>query len=176
MHERDWSTDVAAGALLIRADATDHVARHLSNMHPCDVRIDGVTYPSAEHAFQCLKMLRFGKADAARELRAVADPKACKRKAGRRGISHARLSDAQVCAWNGGVSREAMLDVLRAKYAAGSPAAAALLSTGERVLVEKLARFGDRVWGVNSKNVGENRLGCLLMEIRAELRAAQHSV
>jgi predicted NAD-dependent protein-ADP-ribosyltransferase YbiA (DUF1768 family) len=62
-----------------------------------------------------------------------------------------------------------MRDVLRAKYAPGSPAAAALMATGDRVLVEKLARFGDRVWGVNSKNVGENRLGCLLMEVRAEL-------
>ena len=175
MSERDWSPEVAAGALVIRSDAGDPAARQLSNMHPCGVRLGGVTYPSAEHAFQCIKMLRFGKAGAAHSLRAVADPKACKRKAGRRGIAEARLSDAEVGAWNGGASREVMLDVLRAKYAAGSPMAGVLLSTGGRVLVEKLARFGDRVWGVNSKNVGENRLGRLLMEVRAELGAGQGS-
>ena len=61
-----------------------------------------------------------------------------------------------------------MRALLRLKFA--DPALRAqLVATGVRPLVEG-NRWGDRFWGVCGGN-GQNMLGKLLMEIRAELRS-----
>jgi len=36
--------------------------RFLSNFHPCEVEMDGETYPSVEHAYQTAKSLDEGSA------------------------------------------------------------------------------------------------------------------
>lgn len=169
---RDWTPEVTSGAaVIVRSNAPDPTAALLSNMHPCGLVIDGRAYPSAEHAFQCLKMLRFGRTAAHdRILREAKTPKGAKAMGGKRGGAAARLSAAELAAWNeGGGSVDAMRRVMRAKYVPGYASTAALLATGTRPLVEKLSAFPDRVWGVGADNRGENRLGVLLMELRAEL-------
>lgn len=70
------------------------------------------------------------------------------------------------------VSAEVMLAAARAKFSALGPARDALLSTGSATLVEKLPRFGDKKWGVNSKGVGVNLMGQILMKVREEARAS----
>ena len=67
-----------------------------------------------------------------------------------------------------------MRDVLRAKYTQHPDLQALLLSTGDARLVEscKTDNAVNRTWGeVNGK--GQNMLGVLLMEVRAELRNAK---
>ena len=49
-----------------------------------------------------------------------------------------------------------------------------VLGTGERLLVERITtgRGGDKFWGTSkAKGHGCNVLGCLLMELRSELKA-----
>ena len=67
----------------------------------------------------------------------------------------------------------AMRAVLRAKFAAGSQMAAALLATGDAFLLEHNERVGrDHVWSDNKTGDGKNWLGALLMLRRAELTLA----
>ena len=62
-----------------------------------------------------------------------------------------------------------MLRGLRAKFEQNSSLKKKLLETGERQMREHTGR--DKYWGDGGKkNVGLNRLGKLLMEIREQLR------
>ena len=72
------------------------------------------------------------------------------------------------------IKRERMRHWLRWTFAQ-EPFASALEATGEAVLIEGNAH-GDRVWGCTWEGgrwVGKNWLGQLLMEVRAERRAAK---
>jgi ribA/ribD-fused uncharacterized protein len=160
---------VAPDSIYFNAKSADFA--FLSNMHPCAVVLGGVRYPSAEHAFQCAKMLKFNRTSVASALLQLDSPFNVKKKAGKRGIPGARLSPEDLSQWDGGASTEAMLDVLRAKFSPGGELAARLVATGSRTLVEKLNVFADKTWGVAGKGcIGENRLGVLLMRVRDDLR------
>lgn len=63
-----------------------------------------------------------------------------------------------------------MLDILRAKAAQHEYVRRKLLATGDRALVENSWR--DDFWGWGPNRDGQNMLGKLWMEVRAELRAA----
>ena len=63
-----------------------------------------------------------------------------------------------------------MRSLLAQKFRLGQPLGLRLIATGDAELVEGNT-WGDRYWGVVD-GVGENRLGELLMDRRAELRAA----
>src|SRR5439155_551616 len=66
-----------------------------------------------------------------------------------------------------------MRAAVRAKFEQNPALAAQLLATGEAVLVEESST--DAFWGVGKKGTGKNMLGKLLMEVRAQLRAAQQA-
>jgi N-glycosidase YbiA len=67
------------------------------------------------------------------------------------------------------VKERVMLDALRAKFTQHEELKALLLGTGEAVLVEHTAN--DSYWGDGGDGSGKNRLGALLMQVRAELRS-----
>lgn len=62
-----------------------------------------------------------------------------------------------------------MREALRAKFTQHATLRALLLSTGVRPLVEHTKN--DRYWGDGGDGSGRNRLGALLMELRAALAA-----
>ena len=64
-----------------------------------------------------------------------------------------------------------MLAALRAKFTQHDELKAVLLGTGDAELVEHTAN--DRYWGDGGDGSGKNRLGALLMQVRAEIRAAE---
>lgn len=68
------------------------------------------------------------------------------------------------------VKVDVMREILRAKVAQHEYVRRKLLATGERELVEDSWR--DDFWGWGPNRDGQNRLGRLWMEIRAELRSA----
>lgn len=68
------------------------------------------------------------------------------------------------------VKIEIMRDILRAKVEQHEYVRRKLLATGDRELVENSWR--DDFWGWGPKRDGQNMLGKLWMEVRAELRAA----
>ena len=67
------------------------------------------------------------------------------------------------------VKDEIMLRAVRAKFTQHVDLAALLLSTGGALIVECSRR--DTYWGDGGDGSGANRLGQILMAVRAELRA-----
>lgn len=65
-----------------------------------------------------------------------------------------------------------MRDILRAKASQHEYVRSKLLDTGERTLIENSWR--DDFWGWGPNKDGQNMLGKLWMEVRAELRAIQN--
>lgn len=127
----------------------------LSNFYRSPFELDGCTWSTVEHYFQAMKC----PAHAA-TVRVASSPSEAKR-LGRRAV----LRDD----WDH-VRDGVMLTALRAKFVQHLDLREALLSSGERPLVEAAPR--DFYWGDGTDGSGRNRLGELLMGLRAELRTA----
>lgn len=118
--------------------------------------LEPVRFPTVEHAYQAAKTLDLKARERIRLLPTAGKAKA----AGKR----LKLRDD----WEE-VKIGIMRGLLRQKFAPGTFLAGVLLETGERELIE-VNTWGDRFWGECPRGVGENHLGKLLMEIRAELQ------
>ncbi|HVK02384.1 MAG TPA: NADAR family protein [Armatimonadaceae bacterium] len=129
-----------------------------SNFAKYGFELDGKYWPTSEHYFQAQKF------------------------AGTEHEEAVRLAPAPMIAANMGrersrplrgdwesVKEDAMRRALRAKFTTHAALRDLLLGTGEAVLVENAP--GDYYWGVGKDGSGKNRLGALLMELRAELRS-----
>lgn len=129
--------------------------RFLSNFWPCDIEIDGLTFPSAEHAYQAHKTLN---AALRTEITRIENPGQSKRFGG----SIELRSD-----WER-VKVGVMFRILCQKFS--EPILAQmLLETHPHELVEGNS-WGDTFWGVdNQTGDGENWLGGLLMLTRSLL-------
>ena len=68
------------------------------------------------------------------------------------------------------VKEVVMLEGLRAKFGQHPDLAERLLRSGDRLLVEHTRN--DSYWGDGGDGSGKNRLGHLLMQVRAEIRRA----
>jgi len=135
----------------------------LSNFAPTPfVGEDGVEYPNTEIYLHVDKARAFGDADALEAILTAATPLAAKR-AGR------AVRDYVDATWK--ARREGtMLRGLRAKFAQHAGARAVLLGTGDAPLIEAAPR--DYFWGAGASGRGENKLGQLLVRVRAEIRGA----
>ena len=129
--------------------------RFLSNFMYVDVTLDGLAYMSTEHAYQAAKTL---VPEEREKIRAAKSSGAAKKF----GKSVTKRDD-----WDE-VKESIMLDLLRQKFAQ-DPYRQLLLATGE-ALLEETNFWGDTYWGV-CKDIGQNRLGVLLMQVRNELRS-----
>ncbi len=138
----------------------------LSNFYRCKVEYEGLTYPSAENAYQAAKTAPFR-----REQFTKISPKEAKKL----GKKVPLLGGAS--SWE---SRKlkVMEEVVRAKFKQNPQLAEKLLETKDAILIEGTT-WGDEFWGVNLKKPdpnspwgykGKNLLGQILMKIRKELR------
>lgn len=131
----------------------------LSNFYEAPLEVGGLRYLNAEAAFQAQKCLTEEERQAFTQLR----PSDAKRK-GRRVALRPDWEQ---------VKTGLMEEVVRAKFMQNADLAAQLLETGGAEL-EEGNKWNDRCWGVDLKTgKGENRLGKILMRIRADLRGAQ---
>jgi ribA/ribD-fused uncharacterized protein len=129
----------------------------LSNFHVCPVTHRGFAYRSAEHAYQA------AKAQTGQDRAYVADaPTAAKAKARGREIGTPEN-------WNN-IKLATMREIVYAKFCQNAALAIRLASTGDIALVEG-NRWNDTYWGV-CNGVGENHLGKILMELRADIQEA----
>jgi ribA/ribD-fused uncharacterized protein len=133
----------------------------LSNFYAAPVEMDGAEYPTIEHAFQAAKTMDYAKR---RTIRDTETPSAAKRM-GRRIKRREDWFD---------VSLEIMKALVSQKFTCYPELGEKLLATGETELIEG-NNWNDRFYGAvydTTKNewVGENHLGRILMEVRAELR------
>lgn len=132
----------------------------LSNFYRAPIELDGHTWPTTEHYFQAMK---FPDPQQQAAIRAVAAPGPAKQLA---------WSEGMVCRsdWDE-VRDEVMLQALRAKFTQHPDLQAQLLATGDAMLVEHTRN--DSYWADGGDGSGLNRLGVLLMAVRAELRGAE---
>ena len=129
--------------------------RFLSNFWPAAVVLDGATYPTVEHAFQAAKTNSISD----RTMIYGATSPGMAKRLGR----NVELRDD----WYA-IRDQVMLDLVRQKFRPGTMLADQLLATGDVILVEG-NKWNDTYWGV-CNGQGENRLGRILMQVRAEIR------
>ena len=125
----------------------------LSNFYSHPIEVFGAVFPTAEHAFQWAKCT--DENDKAL-IQGAASPNEAKRR-GRRVQLRADWEDVKI---------DIMRQVLKAKFA-DLELAQQLRTTGDATLIEG-NNWGDAFWGVHNGR-GQNWLGKLLMEIRANL-------
>ncbi len=131
--------------------------RWLSNYYVSPVTYEGRSYGSSEAAYHASK---FPEAERDEFIRL--DPDASKK------LSRRKTFDQ---AWWDTRKEQVMREITRAKFTQNPGLAAKLLATGDREL-EELNWWGDKFWGT-VQGEGKNRLGKILMEVRAELRAGR---
>jgi N-glycosidase YbiA len=132
--------------------------RFLSNFWITPVHLDGIEYPSVEHAYQAAKSL---DPDMREFIRLQPTPGKAKKAAF---LLPVRPD------WTD-VNLQIMYDLLREKFSR-EPLRTQLLDTVDAKLVEG-NNWGDKHWGKVFEDghwVGANHLGDLLMTIREELR------
>ena len=131
-----------------------------SNFAPYPIRLKDRVWPTTEHYFQAQK---FAGTRHEEEIRRASSPMI----AARLGRSRKRPLRRDWESAKDGI----MLDALRAKFGQHEVLKRTLLDTGGRTLVEHTSR--DRYWADGGDGSGRNRLGELLMRLRAELRGAE---
>lgn len=130
----------------------------LSNFAPYGLQMEGRYWPTVEHFFQAQKFLDTAYQE---RIRKVSSPKEA------RALGQSRAVPIRPD-WDT-VRDTVMLQALRLKFAPPE-LRKLLLETGERALVE--ASPFDHYWGAGQDGSGQNRLGVLLQQVRAELRDA----
>ena len=122
----------------------------LSNFHPAPVRLDGVEYPTVEHAYQAAKTM---DATERRHVGSAPTPAEAKQRGAAVTLRH-DWNDVKVAVMRNLLHQKFADPLLRERLAATRPSA----------LIEGNT-WGDRFWGV-CDGEGENWLGRVLMEIR----------
>lgn len=132
----------------------------LCNFSAFTVVMDGITYPTSEHAYQAQRYIRSGDKDIVRFIRKASS-------------AHEAFQIAQenkhlaLPSWQG-VKFDVMKEILFLKVNQHPYVMQKLLETGDRIIIEDSWR--DDVWGWGPNKDGQNHLGRLWMEIREELR------
>ena len=133
-----------------------------SNFSAHDFELDGLWWPTSEHYFQAQK---FAGTPHVEEVRRAQSPK----QAAMRGRSRQRPLRAD---WEQ-VKDDVMRRGVLRKFETHADLRATLLGTGDEEIVENAP--GDYYWGCGSDGSGKNRLGQILMEVRATLREREAS-
>jgi ribA/ribD-fused uncharacterized protein len=128
-----------------------------SNFAPFPITVGGRVWPTSEHFFQAQK---FAGTPHEEEIRLVKSPMI----AARMGRSRKRPLRPD---WEK-AKDDVMLQALRAKFGQHPELKKLLLQTGERPIVEHTTN--DSYWADGGDGSGRNKLGLLLMQLRAELR------
>ena len=133
----------------------------LSNMYDAPVYWSGYKFRNAESAFQAQKLAYKNGGyswDEVEPFENISGKEARK-------LGKSIPIDSN---WWDHEKRKVMKDIIKAKFVQNADLAERLLATGDIELIEGNT-WGDTYWGV-SNGVGQNNLGKILMEIRAELR------
>jgi len=131
-----------------------------SNFSPHPISIDGKRWPTTEHYFQAQKFAGTDPAQFA-AIHAANSPMIAAR-LGRDRKAKLRRD------WES-VKDNIMRTAVLAKFRAHADARDLLLSTGDQHIIEDTT--GDHYWGCGDSCKGRNRLGQILEEVRAQLRA-----
>lgn len=126
-----------------------------SNFSPHPVELKALVWPTSEHYFQAQKFAGTEHEEAVRQAKSPMI-------AARLGRSRERPLRPD---WES-VKDDIMREVLHAKFTQHPSLCSLLLQTGDAELIEHTKN--DRYWADGGDGTGKNRLGQLLMELRAE--------
>jgi ribA/ribD-fused uncharacterized protein len=135
----------------------------LANYSAHAINLDGEVWPTVEHYYQASK---FRSELIRHEIQANVSPAAAKDAARRHAAD--RRGD-----WES-IKDAVMSRAVRAKFAQHGDLRARLLDLGESLIVEDSDQ--DDYWGIGRDGTGQNRMGKILMSLRAELRALANEV
>lgn len=140
-------------------------ARHIpygcfSNFSPHGFELDGVWWPTSEHYFQTQKFARTPFAD---QIRQAPTPHEAAKMGRRRSLPLRPDWEA--------IKDQVMLQGVLRKFETHPDIRAVLLATEEELLVENAPR--DYYWGCGADGSGQNKLGQVLMTVRAVLRSRE---
>ena len=154
----DEKRDDSDYPLVIEFNSVQGAYGAFSNFAYSPFDLDGLRWRTVEHYFQAQKFAGTAHAEAIRQ---TPSPMV----AARMGRSRARplRPDWEL------VKDAIMLHAVRAKFTQQADLTALLLSTGDVLIVERSRR--DRYWGDGGDGAGANKLGHILMQVRADLRA-----
>jgi ribA/ribD-fused uncharacterized protein len=127
-----------------------------SNFAPFPVKLNGQTWPTTEHFFQAQK---FAGSEHEHVIRKANSPMTAAHLGRSRKLPLRRDWES--------AKDNVMREALRAKFTQHANLRILLLGTGDALLVEHTKKDG--YWGDGGNGTGKNRLGQLLMELRAEL-------
>ncbi len=131
-----------------------------SNFSPHPIQLKEKLWSTSEHYFQAQK---FSGTEHEEAVRLAKSPMV----AARMGRSRERPLRPD---WEA-VKDDIMREALRAKFTQHPQLRSLLLSTGDAEIIEHTAN--DRYWADGGDGSGKNRLGELLMELRAQLRTQE---
>jgi len=131
---------------------------YLSNFSNYPISLRNKLWPTTEHYFQGQK---FAGTEVEELIRAATSPADAKQMGGKGGKHKLRNN------WEN-IKEQIMYEALLAKFTQHPELRAKLLDTGNQELIEDNPK--DLYWGNNASGAGKNRLGVLLMEVRAFLR------
>jgi len=131
-----------------------HEYRFLSNFWPASVQLQGLWFPTVEHAYQAAKTFDLKEREAISYLSTPGEAK----RAGRRLLVRPDWEEEKLLIMEDLVKQKFQSPSLRAK----------LLETGDAKL-EEGNYWRDRFWGVYNGQ-GANHLGKILMKIRDEIK------
>ena len=131
----------------------------LSNFYPCAIAVDGVNFKSSEHAYQHAKAIFHGDGATAACVVGAKNGAEAKKYGRRTKLRRGGWSEAR---------QDVMRRILQVKFSIPM-LSAFLMSTGVAELIENVpSREG--YWGLQiDRSAGQNKLGKLLMAIRAEV-------
>jgi ribA/ribD-fused uncharacterized protein len=138
--------------------STSETHRELSNFAPYAIELDGFLWATVENFYQAQKFTDPALVDM---IRKAEKPIIAKNLADKH-------RDKIRPGWD--AMKEAVMErALRKKFQTHAEVRAILLATGDEDLFE--AAPSDTYWGIGRDGSGLNKLGLILMRIRAELRA-----
>lgn len=139
----------------------------LSNLYPCQIIFEGITFPSSEFAYQYGKFRKDKESEKEILDWAMKAPNSSLIAQ----LSHSLISYQIVDNWSN-IKIERMKNVLEAKFIQNPLLKEKLLNTNDAILIEESKT--DAFWGIGKRNNGKNMLGKLLMELRSKFRESQN--
>lgn len=137
-------------------DKFDGEYRFLSNFYHSPIVLDGITFPTVEHAFQAMKTNSHYERQMIAECSTPGAAKSFGRKV------KLRSDWEQV--------KENIMEICLCRKFDNPELRQMLLDTGDAILIEGNT-WGDTYWGI-CNNIGQNKLGQLLMKVREMYRRA----
>jgi hypothetical protein len=146
--------------------------KEFSNFYETEFELDGLKYKSAEHAYQGIKAKTFGDEEAFEKVIKAKSAQSAK-------AAGKKVKDYKEETWKE-KKDEIMKTVLRAKFTQNLELRKKLLDSGDKVIANADSR--DKYWGIGTsantsmakdpaKWKGENKLGKILEELRAQIKA-----